>query len=74
MVLACLAGTATKEVLATAPLLVLLYDRTFVVGRFGGVAAAPPLVSGLAAIWLLLLYLVAGSAAHPVARPDSASA
>jgi len=31
---ACLLGMATKEVMATSPLLVLLYDRTFVAGTF----------------------------------------
>ena len=31
---ACLLGVATKETVATAPLLVLLYDRTFVSGSF----------------------------------------
>ena len=35
-VAACLAGAATKEVIATAPLMVLLYDRTFVSGSFSG--------------------------------------
>jgi tetratricopeptide (TPR) repeat protein len=34
--LACLAGMATKEVMATAPVLILLYDRTFVAGTFSG--------------------------------------
>jgi|CZKI01.1.fsa_nt_gi tetratricopeptide (TPR) repeat protein len=33
-VAACLLGMATKEVMATAPILVLLYDRTFVAGTF----------------------------------------
>jgi Flp pilus assembly protein TadD len=33
-VVACLAGTATKEVVATAPLMIFLYDRTFVSGSF----------------------------------------
>jgi protein O-mannosyl-transferase len=33
-VLACAAGLATKEVMATAPFMVLLYDRTFISGRF----------------------------------------
>jgi len=32
--LACLAGMATKEDMASAPLLVLLYDRTFLSGSF----------------------------------------
>lgn len=31
----CLLGMGTKEVMATAPLVVLLYDRTFVAGSFG---------------------------------------
>jgi tetratricopeptide (TPR) repeat protein len=33
-IVACLLGAATKEVIALAPLLVLLYDRTFVAGSF----------------------------------------
>jgi tetratricopeptide (TPR) repeat protein len=33
-VLACLAGAATKEVIVTAPLMVLLYDRVFISGSF----------------------------------------
>jgi protein O-mannosyl-transferase len=33
-VLACLLGMATKELMATAPLIVLLYDRTFLAGSF----------------------------------------
>ncbi len=32
--LACLLGMATKEVMVTAPLIVLAYDRTFVAGSF----------------------------------------
>src|SRR4029453_5318822 len=34
MIGACLLGMATKETMATAPLVVLLYDRTFVPGTF----------------------------------------
>lgn len=34
-VAACLLGVATKEIAALAPVLVLLYDRTFVSGSFG---------------------------------------
>jgi tetratricopeptide (TPR) repeat protein len=65
MVLACLAGMATKEVLATAPLLVLLYDRTFVAGTFREAwRLRRRWYLGLAATWLLLLYLVVGSAAQ----------
>ncbi len=32
---ACLLGMATKEVMVTAPVIVLLYDRTFIAGSFG---------------------------------------
>jgi len=34
-VAACLLGMLTKETMATAPLVVLLYDRTFLAGTFG---------------------------------------
>ena len=33
-VAACILGAATKEVIALAPVLVLLYDRTFIAGSF----------------------------------------
>ena len=57
--LACLLGMASKEVMVSSPLIVLLYDRTFLAGSFreawrrrGGFYAA------LAGTWLLLGYLV----------------
>ncbi len=60
---ACLAGMGCKEVMVSAPLLVLLYDRTFVARswreawrRRGGVHGA------LLGTWLLLAVLVAGTA------------
>jgi tetratricopeptide (TPR) repeat protein len=58
---ACLAGMATKEVMVTAPLLVFLFDRTFLAGSFTGAwrARRGPLLA-LAATWLLLAFLVAG--------------
>ena len=34
-VAACFAGMATKEIMVTVPLLLLLYDRTFAAGTFG---------------------------------------
>lgn len=60
--LSCLAGMATKEVMVTAPLLVFLYDRTFIAGSF----AAAWKQRGrwhlaLAATWLLLALLVVGA-------------
>ena len=61
-VLSCLAGMATKEVMVTAPLLVLLYDRTFVARTFSAAwRARRGYYSALAGTWLLLAWLVAQS-------------
>jgi tetratricopeptide (TPR) repeat protein len=58
-VLACLLGMACKEVMVTAPLMVLLYDRTFLTGSFGEAWRRRwGLYLGLAATWGLLAYLV----------------
>jgi protein O-mannosyl-transferase len=60
-VVACLLGMATKEVMVTAPLLVLLYDRTFVTGSFRKAwTRHRRLYLSLAGTWLLLGYLMAG--------------
>ena len=57
----CLLGVMSKEVCATAPLLVLLYDRTFVAGTFsGGLRARVYFYSALAATWLVLAWLLVG--------------
>jgi tetratricopeptide (TPR) repeat protein len=62
-VAACLAGMASKEVVATAPLMVLLYDRTFVAGSFGAAwRARRGYYLALWATWLALAALVAGTA------------
>jgi tetratricopeptide (TPR) repeat protein len=54
----CLLGMATKEVMVSAPLLVLLYDRTFVVGSFRAAwQQRTGLYAGLTATWLLLIGL-----------------
>jgi hypothetical protein len=59
-VAACLAGMASKEVMISAPLIVLLYDRTFVASTFRGALRARGLFyMGLAATWLLLAYEMA---------------
>jgi tetratricopeptide (TPR) repeat protein len=59
----CLLGMASKEVMVTAPVMVALYDRVFVAGSWrevwkqrGGLHLA------LAATWLLLAWLVIGTA------------
>ncbi len=56
---ACLLGMASKEVMATAPLLVLLYDRTFVAGTFReSWRQRRGFYLALAATWLPLAMLV----------------
>jgi len=58
-VTACLAGMACKEVMVSAPLLVLLFDRTFVAGSFAAAWRARRVYyAALAATWLLLGWLV----------------
>jgi Flp pilus assembly protein TadD len=57
-VVASLAGMASKEVMVTAPVMVLLFDRAFVSGSLGGALRRSwPLYLGLALTWLLLLAL-----------------
>ncbi len=54
---ACLLGMATKEVMATAPLVVLLYDRAFVGGSFGEAwRRRKALYVALASCWLPMAY------------------
>jgi tetratricopeptide (TPR) repeat protein len=58
-ILACLCGMATKEVMITAPVLVFLYDRTFVAGNFRTAWRAHRGVHlALAATWILLGILI----------------
>jgi protein O-mannosyl-transferase len=61
-VVACLLGMATKEGMVTAPLIVWLYDRTFLSGTFGASLRRHwQTYAGLAATWLLLAGLMASS-------------
>jgi len=61
-IVACLLGVATKEVAATTPLLVFLYDRTFVAGTFREAWRRRRwLHLSLAATWVPLALLVAGT-------------
>lgn len=56
--LACLAGMASKEVMVSAPLIMLLFERTFVSGSLmKSLRCSWPLYLGLASTWLLLLML-----------------
>jgi tetratricopeptide (TPR) repeat protein len=60
-VLACLLGMATKEVMVTAPLVVLAYDRTFVAGGFReAIRRRWRLYFCLACTWLAPAFLAAG--------------
>jgi tetratricopeptide (TPR) repeat protein len=56
---ACLLGMASKEVMATAPVVVLLYDRAFLSGSCKtSLRQRWPLYLGLSATWVLLGLLV----------------
>ncbi len=58
-VIACYLGAVSKEIIATAPLLVLLYDRTFVAGSFAGaLRERARLYLALASSWILLAWLL----------------
>ncbi len=59
-VAACLLGVATKEVLATAPLVVLLYDRTFLFSNLKEMLQSRRwLYAGLVGTWIAMLGLMA---------------
>lgn len=61
-VAACALGMGAKETMVAAPLLVLLYDRTFVSGSLAHAwRANKPYYLGLAASWLVLAALVAST-------------
>jgi tetratricopeptide (TPR) repeat protein len=56
---ACLLGMASKELMATAPIMLLLYDRAFLSGAFKkSWLERRPLYVGLSATWILLGLLV----------------
>jgi tetratricopeptide (TPR) repeat protein len=57
--LACLAGMGSKEVMVSAPLIVFLFDRTFVAGSFATAwRARKKLHLGFAATWILLALCI----------------
>jgi Flp pilus assembly protein TadD len=59
---ACLLGALTKETMATAPLIVMLYDRVFVSRSFEEAwERRRSLYCGLALSWLVLCWLVVGT-------------
>jgi hypothetical protein len=58
-VIASLAGVMTKEIVATAPLMLWLYDRTFVAGTFREASRQRKwFYAALAASWIPLIWLV----------------
>ena len=58
-IVACLLGMATKEVMVTAPVLVLLYDRTFLAGTFRrALSQRWRYYAAAAGTWCLLALLV----------------
>ncbi len=60
--MACVCGAGTKEIVATVPVLLFLYDRTFVAGSFRRAwAERRSFHLALAATWLITGALVAGS-------------
>ena len=57
---ACYVGVATKETVATVPLLLLLYDRTFIAGAFREAWKQRPWFHGLMVLsWVPLALLMA---------------
>jgi tetratricopeptide (TPR) repeat protein len=61
-VVSCLLGMATKEVMVVAPLIVWIYDRTFVAGNFkSALTSRWKYYLGLAATWIALGILVFGT-------------
>jgi tetratricopeptide (TPR) repeat protein len=60
----CALGMASKEVMISAPVMVVLYDRTFVTGSFRAAwQARRALYSGLAATWIILIALLTSTGA-----------
>jgi protein O-mannosyl-transferase len=61
-VFSCLLGMATKEVMVSAPLIVWIYDRTFVAGSFwAALCVRWKYYCALASTWIVLAFLVLGS-------------
>lgn len=64
--LACLSGMLCKEMMASAPAMVLLYERTFIVGSFRrALRRSWPLYVGLSLAWVPVLALNYNGARTP---------
>ena len=75
-VIACACGMASKESMATAPVIVMLFDRIFLFDSWRqGFTARWRLYFGLAMTWWLLAYLVApGPRSHSAGFSSGADA
>jgi len=61
-VAACFCGVATKELMFSAPIMILLYDRTFVAGSLGAAWAKRRIFYGqMMSSWILLAVLMYGA-------------
>jgi tetratricopeptide (TPR) repeat protein len=61
-VAACLLGMGTKEVMITAPVMMLFYDRTFAAGTFAGAWRSRRVYYlALGATWIVLAALIAST-------------
>jgi tetratricopeptide (TPR) repeat protein len=66
-VVACCLGALSKEIIVTAPVMVLLYDRTFVAGSFRGAWQQRwRYYFGLAGMWLFLVRAMPSWRQHSV--------
>ena len=56
-VVACGVGMASKEIVAVAPIVIVLYDRTFLAGTFtAALARRWRIYAGMAAMWVFILF------------------
>jgi protein O-mannosyl-transferase len=56
-VVACGLGMASKEIVAVAPIVIVLYDRTFLAGTFkAALARRWKIYAGMAAMWVFILF------------------
>jgi protein O-mannosyl-transferase len=70
--LACLCGMACKEVMVSAPLMTLLFDRTFVSGSLrAALKKSWPVYAGLFGSWLVLLALNIDAPRSHAAGPNA---
>ncbi len=66
---ACVAGAACKEVMVSAPAMILLFERTFIAGSFRrAVRNSWPLYAGLLCGWGMILLLNVGGPALGISR------